>query len=90
MQTRTLSATINAQISLRSFGPLGARLLLIWVLSPLGSQSCLRILSTGFAPTTENRTFHYVDTMANDMFNEFNTDLEFVGFLNSIYIFLHT
>lgn len=24
--------------------------------------------------------------MANDMFNEFNTDLEFVGFLNSIYI----
>ena len=86
MQSRTLSATINTQISLRSFGPLGVALLSIWALSPLGSQSCLRILSTDLAPTTVNRTFHYVDTMANEMFTDLGFDMVSINILNPIYV----
>ena len=68
MQSRTLVATIITQLSLRSFGSVSACLLLIWALSPLGSQSCLRILSIDSVPITVDKPLTYVDTMANQIF----------------------
>lgn len=68
MESRTLPAAVNTQISLRTFGPLGTGLLLIWALSPLGSRSPLRVLSSCLTATAVNQTVYYVDTLANDMF----------------------
>ncbi|KAL2075493.1 hypothetical protein VTL71DRAFT_436 [Oculimacula yallundae] len=47
MGSRTVGGTIVTQVRLRSLTIVGVGLVLLWLLSPLGSQSVLRILSTG-------------------------------------------
>ena len=86
MQSRTLFTTINTQLSIRSFGPLGIGLIMIWVLSPLGSQSCLRIFTTGLQPRTKNQTISYVDTMTNEMFSSVNDNNWFTSSLDPMYV----
>ena len=86
MQSRTLLATINIHASLRTFGPLTILLLSIWVFSPLGSQSCLRILSTAFTSTQVNQTIQYVDTWANAMFKDEFEDEYIRNGLNPLYL----
>ena len=89
MQSRTLLATVNTQISLRQLGPLTVCLLSVWALSPLGSQSCLRIFSTGPMATSSNRTLFYVDTTANEMFAMYSVreiSSVFTSILDPVYI----
>lgn len=50
--SRTVSGTLITQFRLWPFGFVGLGLLLLWSLSPLGSQAALRILSTGSKPIT--------------------------------------
>ncbi|EKD19548.1 hypothetical protein MBM_02785 [Drepanopeziza brunnea f. sp. 'multigermtubi' MB_m1] len=48
--SRTVGGTIITQLRLRSISIVGLGLILVWLLSPLGSQSVLRILSTSTKP----------------------------------------
>jgi hypothetical protein len=54
--SRTVGSALTTQIQLRSLNPLGLSLLLFWTLSPLGSQSILRILTSRLS--FKNTTSH--------------------------------
>ncbi|KAB8219300.1 hypothetical protein BDV33DRAFT_231715 [Aspergillus novoparasiticus] len=58
----TFFNTVITQVSLRSINPLGFVLIILWCISPLGSQSILRMLHT--KPTTITRSIDL--TYGND------------------------
>jgi hypothetical protein len=66
LQSRTVFAAVTTQISLRACNSLGLGLVLLWILSPFGSQSSLRILSTELTSTSTTQTVPYVDTIGHD------------------------
>ncbi|KAF2190449.1 hypothetical protein K469DRAFT_746947 [Zopfia rhizophila CBS 207.26] len=56
--------TLFTQIILRNFGLIGVSLIILWVLSPLGSEASLRAPSFGFETRSHNVTLSYL-SMAN-------------------------
>jgi hypothetical protein len=68
MQSRTVISAITTHFTLQAFSPLGFGILLIWALSPIGSQSALRVLSTGFEATTTSGVYEYIDSTMNNAF----------------------
>ncbi|KAF5026758.1 hypothetical protein F66182_1177 [Fusarium sp. NRRL 66182] len=62
--SRTVGSTLITHISLRRFNILGLVMLLLWALSPLGSQSVLRMLRTRLVPTFQPSQLSYYSTDA--------------------------
>lgn len=59
---QSLFSALERQISLRSWSIVGLLLTLIWLLSPLGGQSALRLLDQ--EPIKSTDTFNYLNPMA--------------------------
>lgn len=68
--SRTVFSTLSTQVNLRSLNVLGLFLTLIWVLSPLGGQSALRIIDTGFESLQSDSSVLYFDTGAQSEFGK--------------------
>ncbi|KAH8679752.1 hypothetical protein BGZ60DRAFT_428059 [Tricladium varicosporioides] len=62
MGSRTVASTFTTQIQLRSFNLIGLVLLIVWSLSPVGSQSVLHILSTPQKPHSSISSVSYINT----------------------------
>jgi hypothetical protein len=62
MGSRTVASTIGTQVQLRSFNAIGVVLIIVWSLSPIGSQSVLHILSTPAKPTSTVMNVTYFNT----------------------------
>ncbi|KAE9370142.1 hypothetical protein N431DRAFT_492303 [Stipitochalara longipes BDJ] len=62
MGSRTVGGTIITQIRLWRFSIVGLGLILLWLLSPVGGQSVLRILSTTSTDTVTNATMNYLNS----------------------------
>ncbi len=60
--SRTVGGTIFTQVRFRSITILGLGLVLFWLLSPLGSQSVLRILSTASNPILLDSEISYFNS----------------------------
>ena len=58
----TVGGIIITQIRLWRFSIVGLGLILLWLLSPVGGQSVLRILSTTSADTVANATVNYLNS----------------------------
>lgn len=63
-------STVTTQVGLRSLNVLGSALALLWALSPLGGQSALRVIDTGFKTLQSNSSVLYFDTGAQSDFAE--------------------
>jgi len=59
MNSRTVASTITTQIHLRSFNMVGLGLILLWALSPIGSQAVLEIMTIPFdaVPSTADVSY---------------------------------
>lgn len=62
MGSRTVASALGTQIQLRSFNAIGVVLIIIWSLSPIGSQSVLHILSTPAKPTSSTTNVSYFNS----------------------------
>ncbi|TVY65524.1 hypothetical protein LSUE1_G008057 [Lachnellula suecica] len=62
MGSRTVASAIGTQIQLRSFNAIGVALIIVWSLSPIGSQSVLHILSTPAKPTSTTMNVSYFNS----------------------------
>lgn len=62
MGSRTVGGTIATQFQLHSLSLVAVALIFLWLLSPLGSQAVLRILSTGTKSITTPSNVTYVNT----------------------------
>jgi hypothetical protein len=62
MGSRTVGGTIATQFRLYSLSLVAIGLISLWLLSPLGSQAVLRILSTTTKPITSTGNVTYVNT----------------------------
>jgi hypothetical protein len=62
MGSRTVGGTLITQFRLRSFTWVGLVLILVWALSPAGSQTVLRILSTTTHPVPSFSNVTYVNS----------------------------
>jgi hypothetical protein len=62
MGSQNLANTIGRTIVLRRFGFVGSAVVLLWLLSPVGGQSSLRILATGTSNLTSTGQMHYLNT----------------------------
>ena len=60
----SLASSVQAAFSLRRLSPTAVLILFIWVLSPVGGQSSLRLLSIVQQPAISNRSIYYakIDT----------------------------
>lgn len=63
--SRTFGGTIVTQISLGTVNFVGIGLVLIWVLSPLGTQAILRVLETRPEPITSSADVVFMETALN-------------------------
>ncbi|KAH8678679.1 hypothetical protein BGZ60DRAFT_248614 [Tricladium varicosporioides] len=66
--SRTVSNTIATQFHLRSFNVLGAGLVVLWILSPIGSQGVLRLLYPALIFRTDPAVMEYFSTDSQSMF----------------------
>lgn len=62
MGSRTVVSTVVTQYKLRAFNIIGICLALLWLVSPLGGQSVLRIIEPGFKPILSENTAEYFNT----------------------------
>ncbi|RGP71954.1 hypothetical protein FSPOR_3069 [Fusarium sporotrichioides] len=67
--SRTVGSTLVTQISLGRFNILGIALLILWSLSPLGSQAALRMLRTRLEPVYAPSNVLYYTTDAPSVFS---------------------
>lgn len=58
----TITQAIMTQIQLRALNIVGALLVLLWALSPLGGQASLRIIGTAIEATETATTIRYINT----------------------------
>jgi hypothetical protein len=65
MGSQTLGSAFKTHLQLQSFNILGLLLLCVWLLSPLGGQSLLRVLHEDTLPI--NTTVVYFDSVRQDM-----------------------
>lgn len=61
---QSLFSSLERQISLRSWSFVGFLLMFLWLLSPLGGQSALRLLDQESGVITSVDTFHYMNPNA--------------------------
>ncbi|KAF2264690.1 hypothetical protein CC78DRAFT_463206 [Lojkania enalia] len=61
---QSLFSALERQISLRSWSILGLLMSLVWLLSPLGGQSALRLLDTEYKFIEATRVFNYLSPTA--------------------------
>ncbi|KAF2735281.1 hypothetical protein EJ04DRAFT_576229 [Polyplosphaeria fusca] len=59
---QSLFSALERQIALRSWSIIGLLLTLVWLLSPLGGQSALRLFGTEERFETTDSTFNYLDS----------------------------
>lgn len=62
MGSRTVGGTIITQFRLWRFSLVGLALILLWLLSPVGGQAVLRILSTTSTEAISNATVNYLNS----------------------------
>ncbi|RSL69957.1 hypothetical protein CEP54_002034 [Fusarium duplospermum] len=60
--SQTVGSTVLTHAKLCFMNPLAAGLLFIWIFSPLGGQSLLRILSSHLEPVVQNSTIVHFDS----------------------------
>ncbi|RTE83353.1 hypothetical protein BHE90_002162 [Fusarium euwallaceae] len=65
--SQTVGSTVLTHAKLCFMNPLAAGLLFIWIFSPLGGQSLLRILSSRLEPVVQNSTIVHFDSDAASM-----------------------
>lgn len=75
--SRTVGATILNLIQLRSLNIVGAALVAIWALSPLGTQSILRMMSSQIVPEPTPANIIYFDTNARSQAVEWAHSMSF-------------
>lgn len=69
MQSRTFFAALTTQISLGVINITAIILLCTWAFSPLGSQACLRLISTRIEFVQSSSLVSHVDTVTNQVFD---------------------
>ncbi|ETN39780.1 uncharacterized protein HMPREF1541_06006 [Cyphellophora europaea CBS 101466] len=69
MQSRTFFAAVTTQISLGLINITAIILLCTWTFSPLGSQACLRLITTKIEHTVSSSLVSHVDTITNQVFD---------------------
>lgn len=69
MQSRTFFAAITTQMSMGFINFTTILLLCTWAFSPLGSQACLRLISTHIELTEFTANVSHVDTITNQVFD---------------------
>jgi hypothetical protein len=57
----SIFATVVTQLKFRNIGFVGAGLIILWALSPIGGQASLRVLDFSTATTTQPQTMQYLD-----------------------------
>lgn len=57
----SIFATVVTQLKFRNIGFVGAGLIILWALSPIGGQASLRVLDFGTAITTQPQTMQYLN-----------------------------
>ena len=57
----SIFATVVTQLKFRNIGFVGAGLIILWALSPIGGQASLRVLDFSIATTTQPQTMQYLD-----------------------------
>lgn len=57
----SLFSALERQITLQSWSVLGFLMTIVWLLSPLGGQSALRLLDTEYRKELSTDTFHYLN-----------------------------
>jgi hypothetical protein len=62
---QSLFSALERQIALRSWSVIGLLLTLVWVLSPVGGQSALRLLETETKADHLDGTYHYLSPLAS-------------------------
>ncbi|KAI8660805.1 hypothetical protein NCS57_01058800 [Fusarium keratoplasticum] len=62
--SQTVGSTVLIHAKLCAMNPLAAGLLFIWIFSPLGGQSLLRILGSRLEPVVQNSTIAHFDSDA--------------------------
>jgi hypothetical protein len=67
----TIVQTVFTQIQMRSVSLLGLLLIVIWSLSPLGSQASLRIIGSTKNPRNTTQLIQYVDVNSDILSNEY-------------------
>jgi hypothetical protein len=73
-----MAGTIGAILGLQEFTIIGAVIILLWCLSPLGGQSARRILVLGSIPQNSTASLHYFafnQTTAANTWREFHTPI---------------
>ncbi|CAG8954793.1 hypothetical protein HYFRA_00004718 [Hymenoscyphus fraxineus] len=73
MGSRTVSGAFDTQIKLRSFNILGFGLIILFILSPVGSQGFLRLLGARNISKTSSSTVSYFTTDTQSLFAQGNT-----------------
>ncbi|KAI8715740.1 hypothetical protein NCS52_01082300 [Fusarium sp. LHS14.1] len=71
--SQTVGSTVLTHAKLCVMNPLAAGLLFIWIFSPLGGQSLLRILGSRLDPVVQNSTIVHFDSNATSIFAQLRT-----------------
>ncbi|KAJ4256118.1 hypothetical protein NW762_009194 [Fusarium torreyae] len=89
--SRTVGSALLTQINLCKFNLLGFGLLILWALSPLGSQSALRMLRTRLQPVLEpSQILHYATDAQSAFTRTLITSASGVDQSNALEAFLQT
>ncbi|KAF4339296.1 hypothetical protein FBEOM_6832 [Fusarium beomiforme] len=70
VQSQSLASSIEAVVSLRKLTISGFFIMSVWLLSPLGGQSSLRVMRIRTNVREESRLVHYLDTNTRSYFGE--------------------
>jgi len=62
MGSRTVASSITTQVHLRKYNLIGLGLIILWSLSPIGSQAILYILESPLVPTLSSVNISYINT----------------------------
>lgn len=57
--SQNLTGAVQRMVLLRNYGPLGFAIVVLWLLSPLGGQSTLRLLNVSPSAVPSERQLHY-------------------------------
>lgn len=68
MQSRTFFSAVTTQLALRAVNATAVILLCAWTFSPLGSQACLRLISTRVEYSSSSSLVSHLDTVSDQVF----------------------
>jgi hypothetical protein len=60
--SRTVISTISTQLHLRTFNFIGLGLIVLWLLSPIGSQAILHVLDSPLSPVPSSANVTYINS----------------------------